>query len=148
MREWGWRVPFAIGTLGAAAGLFIRRFAEETLVTEDAGPRFLTAGTPARAAKPLRLRVHAHPPEGVLSSSSRSTPLPTLFFYVFTSYLPTYAHITVGFDMKNGLLVGLISLTYFAILQPVMGVLFGPDWPQTPTADVRHWFHPLTLPPC
>ena len=64
MREWGWRVPFAIGTLGAAAGLFIRRFAEETLVTGDAGPRLRTGRSPARA-EALRLRVHAHPPERV-----------------------------------------------------------------------------------
>ena len=63
MREWGWRVPFAIGTLGAAAGLFIRRFAEETLVAEDAAPG--SGPGAARADEALRLRVHAHPPERV-----------------------------------------------------------------------------------
>jgi MHS family alpha-ketoglutarate permease-like MFS transporter len=121
MREWGWRVPFAIGTLGAAAGLFIRQFAEETLVTEesDAGPN---QGAATRAAKPSIFEfMRTHPKECLLVFAINAAP--TLFFYVFTSYLPTYAHITVGFDMKDGLLVALISLTYFAILQPVMGVL-------------------------
>lgn len=119
MREWGWRVPFAIGTLGAAAGLFIRRFAEETLVTED---NDATHAAAARAAKPSAFEfMRTHPKECLLVFAINAAP--TLFFYVFTSYLPTYAHITVGFNMKDGLLVGLISLTYFAILQPVMGVL-------------------------
>ncbi|KUM33750.1 MFS transporter [Arthrobacter sp. EPSL27] len=121
MREWGWRVPFAIGTLGAAAGLFIRQFAEETLVSEDAEPG-TTHAAAARAAKPSVFEfMRTHPKECLLVFAINAAP--TLFFYVFTSYLPTYAHITVGFDMKDGLLVGLISLTYFAILQPVMGVL-------------------------
>lgn len=120
MREWGWRVPFAIGTLGAAAGLFIRRFAEETLVTEDADAGASPGA--ARAAKPSVFEfMRTHPKECLLVFAINAAP--TLFFYVFTSYLPTYAHITVGFDMKNGLLVGLISLAYFAILQPVMGML-------------------------
>ena len=120
MREWGWRVPFAIGTLGAAAGLFIRRFAEETLVSEDADSGSGPGAAPA--AKPSVFEfMRTHPKECLLVFAINAAP--TLFFYVFTSYLPTYAHITVGFDMKNGLLVGLISLSYFAILQPVMGIL-------------------------
>ncbi len=84
------------------------------------GPR-LRPGA-ARAAKPSVFEfMRTHPKECVLVFAINAAP--TLFFYVFTSYLPTYAHITVGFDMKNGLLVGLISLSYFAILQPVMGIL-------------------------
>lgn len=120
MHEWGWRVPFAIGTLGAVAGLFIRRFAEETLaVTDDVDP---SVPGRVRTTRPSAFEfMRTHPKECLLVFAINAAP--TLFFYVFSSYLPTYAHITVGFDMKNALFVGLISLTYFAILQPLMGVL-------------------------
>ncbi|MDP9986074.1 MHS family alpha-ketoglutarate permease-like MFS transporter [Arthrobacter oryzae] len=119
MHVWGWRVPFAIGTLGAVAGLFIRRFAEETLAVADAD----TAGhASAKTSRPSAFEfMRTHPKECVLVFAINAAP--TLFFYVFSSYLPTYAHITVGFDMKNALFVGLISLTYLAILQPLMGIL-------------------------
>ena len=120
MHEWGWRVPFAIGTLGAVAGLFIRRFAEETLSVNDDADQSLPAGT--KAARPSAFEfMRTHPKECLLVFGINAAP--TLFFYVFSSYLPTYAHITVGFDMKNALFVGLISLSYFAILQPLMGIL-------------------------
>ena len=74
MREWGWRVPFAIGTLGAAAGLFIRRFAEETLVAEDAAP-----GSGPGAARALRSPPSSSscaPTRKSASSCSPSTPPP------------------------------------------------------------------------
>lgn len=120
MHEWGWRVPFAIGTLGAVAGLFIRRFAEETLALDDAADPSVPPG--ARAARPSAFEfMRTHPKECLLVFGINAAP--TLFFYVFSSYLPTYAHITVGFDMKNALFVGLISLSYFAVLQPLMGIL-------------------------
>ncbi|WP_197026191.1 MFS transporter [Arthrobacter sp. 9MFCol3.1] len=119
MHEWGWRVPFAIGTLGAVAGLFIRRFAEETLAVDDAAD---PSDPGARATRPSAFEfMRTHPKECLLVFGINAAP--TLFFYVFSSYLPTYAHITVGFDMKNALFVGLISLSYFAVLQPLMGVL-------------------------
>jgi len=120
MHEWGWRVPFAIGTLGAVAGLFIRRFAEETLAVGDAADPSAPAG--AKATRPSAFEfMRTHPKECLLVFGINAAP--TLFFYVFSSYLPTYAHITVGFDMKNALFVGLISLSYFAVLQPLMGLL-------------------------
>ncbi|MFJ6026610.1 MFS transporter [Pseudarthrobacter sp. NPDC092424] len=121
MHEWGWRVPFAIGTLGAVAGLFIRRFAEETLALNDPADPSAPAGN-AKTARPSAFEfMRTHPKECLLVFAINAAP--TLYFYVFSSYLPTYAHITVGFEMKNALFVGLISLTYFAILQPLMGVL-------------------------
>ena len=120
MHEWGWRVPFAIGTLGAVAGLFIRRFAEETLTLVDDADPSVPSG--ARGARPSAFEfMRTHPKECLLVFGINAAP--TLFFYVFSSYLPTYAHITVGFDMKNALFVGLISLSYFALLQPLMGIL-------------------------
>lgn len=44
-------------------------------------------------------------------------------FYVWTAYLPTYASITVDFDVKKGLLTGVLSLMVFLVLQPVFGAL-------------------------
>ena len=77
MREWGWRVPFAIGTLGAAAGLFIRRFAEETLVAGDEDPG--SGPGAARAPKPSVFEfMRTHPKECVLRVRDQRRPHPVL----------------------------------------------------------------------
>ena len=35
MRDWGWRIPFAIGGLGALVVLWMRRTMDESLSTEQ-----------------------------------------------------------------------------------------------------------------
>lgn len=52
-----------------------------------------------------------------------SRPHGTLAYYTWTSYLPTYAELNTGIDKADALLAGTLSLAFFALLQPVGGLL-------------------------
>ena len=114
MSSWGWRIPFLIGSIAAAVGLWVRRHAHETL-HEDV------------ISKPKSARVRAFDffrehPKAALQIFGL-TAAPALVFYVWTAYLPTYANITVGFEVKNGLVTGVISLAIFLLALPALGAL-------------------------
>lgn len=113
MGSWGWRIPFAIGAVGAVVGLWVRRHAEETLDVEATG------GATARVGMFDFFR--EHPKQAVQLFGLFAGP--AVVFYFWTAYLPTYASITVGFDLDKALLVSVVSLTLFLVLQPVFGML-------------------------
>ncbi|MBT2526019.1 MFS transporter [Streptomyces sp. ISL-99] len=111
MEGWGWRVPFVVGAALSLVGFWIRRGAQETLATE-----------------------HAHKPRPGLFDALRHHPRQSLLicgitaggtiaYYTWTSYLPTYAELNAGIAKSDALLAGTISLAFFALLQPVGGLL-------------------------
>ena len=114
MNTWGWRIPFLIGSVAALVGLWVRSYSQETLPEVD---------EPGQQKRRVGMfdffREH---PKAALQVFGL-TAAPALAFYVWSAYLPTYAAITVGFDVKKGLLSGVLSLTVFLILQPVFGAL-------------------------
>lgn len=113
MESWGWRLPFIAGALAAVAGYWIRTHAEETLKAEPADGK----------RKKVRMFdfFREHPKQAFQIFGL--TAAPALVFYIWTSYLPTYARITVGLDIKVGLITGSISLAVFLVLQPLFGLL-------------------------
>lgn len=117
MNTWGWRIPFLVGSVAALVGLWVRKHSHETLASAD-------EDEPGQSAAP-RVRMfdffRQHPRSALQVFGL--TAAPALAFYVWSSYLPTYAAITVGFDLKKGLLSGVLSLTVFLLLQPVFGAL-------------------------
>lgn len=114
MTSWGWRVPFLLGSVAAVVGLWVRTHAQETLEQEVIGK-----------PKGSRVRVfdffREHPKQALQIFGL--TAAPALVFYVWTAYLPTYASITVGFNLEKGLATGVLSLAVFLLLQPVFGAL-------------------------
>jgi MHS family alpha-ketoglutarate permease-like MFS transporter len=114
MTTWGWRVPFLLGSVAAFVGLWVRRRAEETL-HEDVidQPKSQRAG--------VFDFFREHPKQALQIFGL--TAAPALVFYVWTAYLPTYASITVGFDVSKGLTTGVISLSVFLLALPVCGAL-------------------------
>ncbi|EME65558.1 major facilitator superfamily protein [Rhodococcus ruber BKS 20-38] len=116
MHSWGWRIPFLIGATGALVGMWVRRHAHETHETDGA------ANDRTGTARPRMFDfVRSHPRQCLQVVTVNAAAL--LVFYVFASYLPTYAKLTVGFDTGQAYVVSLISLTYFMLLQPVMGAM-------------------------
>ncbi|MGA5421190.1 MFS transporter [Streptomyces lavendulocolor] len=113
MESWGWRVPFLLGAVLSLVGFWIRRGAEETLREPAAG----TGGPRPGLLDALR----HHPRASLLICGI--TAGGTLAYYTWTSYLPTYAELNAGIDKADALLAGTLSLAFFALLQPVGGLL-------------------------
>ncbi|ABD12161.1 arabinose efflux permease family protein [Frankia casuarinae] len=114
MTSWGWRIPFLLGSVAAMVGMWIRTHAKETLTQ--------TADEPAGARRADMFEfLRRHPRESLQVFGL--TAAPALVFYVWTAYLPTYANITVGSNLKHGLLSGVVALTIFLALQPVFGAI-------------------------
>ncbi|MFJ4839938.1 MFS transporter [Streptomyces sp. NPDC088746] len=111
MNDWGWRVPFLIGALFSLVGLWIRRGAHETRPAEQRG------GARPGLFDALRL----HPRESLLICGI--TAGGTIAYYTWTTYLPTFAQVNADFDKGDALVVSTISLAFFALLQPLGGML-------------------------
>ncbi|MBT2384982.1 MFS transporter [Streptomyces sp. ISL-11] len=111
MGDWGWRVPFLIGALISLVGFWIRQGARETHEVRQ------------RAAERPALfdALRQHPRESLLICGI--TAGGTLAYYTWTTYLPTYAQVNAGFDKGQALIAGTLSLAFFAVLQPLGGLL-------------------------
>ncbi|WP_435372427.1 MFS transporter [Streptomyces ficellus] len=113
MEGWGWRVPFLVGAVLSLVGFWIRRGAEETLR--------LTGEGAAQPRPGLFDALRRHPRESLLICGI--TAGGTIAYYTWTSYLPTYAELNAGIDKADALLAGTLSLAFFALLQPLGGLL-------------------------
>jgi len=115
MSSWGWRVPFAVGAVLSLVGRVIRRGATETLDTADAIKQ-------GRAQRPGVFDALRHHPRESLRIVG-ITVAGTIAYYTWTTYLPTYANTYAGVDKGSALTVGTIALVFFALINPLMGML-------------------------
>jgi MHS family alpha-ketoglutarate permease-like MFS transporter len=113
MREFGWRIPFAIGALSAVVAWWIRRGTEETL--DDAGG----ASRARRAGLFDAMRYH---PKQSLQVFALTSGL-TVGQYFWATYFPTYAAITTGTSTATTTVVSLIGLALYLPLSPLFGAL-------------------------
>jgi metabolite-proton symporter len=118
--SWGWRVPFLLSVALVFVGLYIRVGVLET-------PVFAKLRSQGRVERTPVLQVLRHHwREVVLTALLRSgqqTP-----FYIFTTYVLTYATQQLGFDRSLILsfvmiqaLVSMIAIPYFGHLSDVIG---------------------------
>ncbi|GAA2311249.1 MFS transporter [Nonomuraea roseoviolacea subsp. roseoviolacea] len=115
MSSYGWRIPFVVGAVISLVGLWIRKGAEETsAVAEEI--REGKAERPALFEFLVRYPTKAALIVGI-------TVAGTVSYYTWTTFLPTYAQLTVKFDKADALTVGTISLLFFMVLQPLLGML-------------------------
>ncbi|MFZ3567035.1 MFS transporter [Streptomyces sp. BH097] len=108
MDGWGWRVPFLAGAVLSLVGFWIRQGAQETRSEGHERPGLFDA-------------LRQYPRQSLLICGI--TAGGTLAYYTWTSYLPTYAELNTDIDTSQALTVGTISLAFFALLQPVGGML-------------------------
>ncbi|MFV0126530.1 MFS transporter [Streptomyces sp. HMX112] len=114
MEGWGWRIPFLIGAVLSLVGFWIRRGAQETLTAGH--------GAPGREPRPrLFDALRQYPRQSLLICGI--TAGGTIAYYTWTSYLPTYAELNAGISKADALLAGTVSLAFFALLQPLGGLL-------------------------
>lgn len=110
--DWGWRLPFALGALGALYALHLRRNLAETAEYRRAErePRGNVWRELAR-----------HPRELLLVFGL--TMGGTTAFYTFSSYMPTYLANTLQFPKEWVAQISVVSLLLFAAMQPVFGAI-------------------------
>ncbi len=113
MDGWGWRIPFAVGAAIALVGFWIRRG------TEEAHPA--KAALDAGHRPPLFEALRRYPRQSLLIGAV--TVAGTVTYYTWTTYLPTYAQVNNGFAAADALLAGTIALAFFAVIQPLGGMV-------------------------
>jgi MHS family alpha-ketoglutarate permease-like MFS transporter len=112
--DWGWRIPFLLGAAVSLYGLYIRSGLPET-------PHFVAAEERrALERSPVLRALRDHPWESFVVFSLQ---MGTVMFYIWTVFLPTYAHLAGGLPLSWGFVGGVISLAVFTVATPMAGAL-------------------------
>ncbi|MET8160222.1 MFS transporter [Sphaerisporangium sp. NPDC005289] len=114
LHSWGWRVPFAVGAVGAVVVLYIRRGLLETEAFEEE-----ETAAPARRGTIKGLLSHKREFALVVALTMGGT----VAYYTYTTYLTKYLSNTVGLSKSDATLVSFIALSIFCLLQPLAGAL-------------------------
>ncbi|WP_175774974.1 MFS family transporter [Burkholderia anthina] len=111
LTAWGWRIPFALGAVGAVVSVFLRRSLDETT----------TARTRGRddAGSLKGLGVHRRALWIVIGFTAGGS----LIFYTFTAYMQKYLVNTVGMHAKSASMLMTAALVVFMLMQPAFGAL-------------------------
>ncbi len=115
LHAWGWRVAFAAGGLLGLVGLWLRLGVSET-------ESFTAMRAERRTSRnPLTTMLFQHPRAALRVVGI--TVAGTLIYYVWVSYMPSYAHVTTGIPLNRALLANTIALAVFLVLLPFGGLL-------------------------
>ncbi|TDD36447.1 MFS transporter [Nonomuraea terrae] len=115
LQSWGWRIAFLLGGLLGLVGLWLRVSVPET----EAFAKVRSSGR--TRANPLVSMVRDHPRAALRVAGV--TIAGTLLYYIWVSYMPTYAHVTTGIPLNQALLANTIAVLVFLILLPFGGLL-------------------------
>lgn len=114
LAAWGWRIPFIIGAVLGLIGLYLRNRAPETPAFERVAASAQVVHSPLaevfRFQKLTMLRIFA------ISVYTGS-------YYLWTVFLPTYAHLASGLPLSETLLGGIIALVVMFVALPFLGQL-------------------------
>jgi MHS family alpha-ketoglutarate permease-like MFS transporter len=113
MHRWGWRVAFLGGALLGVTGLWLRSTSGETDL-------FLTEGA-RRERHPLRAMLSYH--RAAALRVVGITIAGTLTYYIWITYMATYAHVATGMPLSTALLANTIAVAVFTCLIPFGGLL-------------------------
>ncbi|MEV5538154.1 MFS transporter [Saccharopolyspora shandongensis] len=113
MDSWGWRIPFAIGAIGAVIVMWLRRGMDETESYKKT-----SEGNQSRGTVKALLQ---HPKECLLVVGL--TLGGTVAFYTYTTYLQKYMVATSGIDKPTAAWINFFALLVFLFLQPLAGAL-------------------------
>jgi len=112
LRDWGWRIPFAIGALLAIVVLAMRRNLAETTAFEAAHRK---SGSSALRA----LLAHKRETLTVVGLTLGGT----IAFYVYTTYMQKFLKLSAGLTPAQTTWISAGSLLFALMLQPLYGAL-------------------------
>jgi len=113
VQSWGWRLAFGVAGLLGLVGLWLRRSVHET------GAFTRIAHRPRR--NPLVAMFRDHP--GAAMRVAGVTIAGTLIYYVWVTYMPTYAHLATGIPLREALLANTLAIVVLLVLLPFGGLL-------------------------
>ena len=111
MRDWGWRIPFAVGAAAALVAMMLRRSLAESTTEE------------ARHKKEAGSLSALWPHWRALLIVFGLTAGGTLTFYTFTTYMQKYLVNTAGIQAQSANLVMTGALVIYMLAQPAFGAL-------------------------
>jgi MHS family alpha-ketoglutarate permease-like MFS transporter len=114
LHGWGWRLAFGIAGLLGLVGLWLRQSVHET-------EAFTKLAAKPDRRNPLVAMVRDHP--GAALRVAGVTIAGTLIYYVWVTYMPTYAHLSTGIPLKTALLANTLAMVVFITLLPFGGLL-------------------------
>ena len=112
LSAWGWRIPFAIGSMGALVALWLRRSIAESAAFE---------AVPESARHGLLRRLWEHRRSALLVIGLGAGG--SLAFYTFTTYMQKFLVNTAGWTKPDASLVSAGSLIIYMCIQPLFGAL-------------------------
>jgi MHS family alpha-ketoglutarate permease-like MFS transporter len=113
LHEWGWRIPFFIGTILSFIALYLRRHIDETTA-------FKTQNINEEEAGGIKALLKF--PKEVLTVMGLTLG-GTIAFYTFSTYMQKFLVNTVHLTKEKSTLLSFASLLVFAIVQPLFGML-------------------------
>ncbi|RDZ29625.1 MFS transporter [Lysobacter silvisoli] len=116
LKDWGWRIPFAIGALAAITALYLRRNMQET----ESFSKLKAGAQPQHREGSLRTLMQH--PRAVLTVVGL-TMGGTLAFYTYTNYMLKFLTISTGFDKETASLINAATLFVYMLMQPLVGAL-------------------------
>lgn len=117
LREWGWRIPFAIGAVAALVALWLRR----NMVETESFQRNDAAATGQQRAEGTLRALMRHP--RAVFAVVGLTMGGTLAFYTYTTYVHKFLVNSAGMAAETASLVNASTLFVYMLLQPVVGAL-------------------------
>ncbi|MBZ4038217.1 MFS transporter [Novilysobacter selenitireducens] len=118
LREWGWRIPFAIGALAAVTAVWLRRNMLETETFARSEAVADTAGQQRQGT----LRALLQHPRAVLTVIGL-TMGGTLAFYTYTTYMHKFLVNSAGLDGQTASMLNASTLFLYMLMQPLVGAL-------------------------
>ncbi|MEV6773627.1 MFS transporter [Nocardia sp. NPDC051030] len=116
MYSWGWRVPFAIGALGAIVVMLLRRGMDES-----ESFRSESAGAQSKSSQGSLKVLLQYPRECLLVVGL--TLGGTVAFYSYTTYMQKFMVNTSGISKPTAAWINFAALLVFVVLQPIAGAL-------------------------
>ena len=117
LSEWGWRIPFFIGSILAIVVFWIRRGLVESESSKQAQKQAAEGGPKSGAIELFTKHPKAAFTVILLTAGG------TLAFNTFTTYLQKYLVNTTGFDKATATEITTAAIFIFMLIQPAIGAL-------------------------
>ncbi|HKS01300.1 MAG TPA: MFS transporter [Arthrobacter sp.] len=121
LKEWGWRIPFAVGGVAALVVLWLRRSMEETVSAEQVQAAKAPAASGEAQPGTLRLLFTQH--WKPLLVCIGVTLGGTVAFYTYTNFILKFMNDTSGIAKTDTSVINFWALFIFMLLQPVYGII-------------------------